>query len=38
MSLFKDFVQTLKAKSMTEAFTCAFFQALSDLQYQEYFE
>ena len=38
MSLFKDFVQTLTAKSMTEEFTCAFVQALSDLQYQEYFE
>ena len=38
MSLFKDFVQTLIAKSITEEFTCAFVQALSDLQYQEYFE
>ena len=38
MSLFKDFVQTLKAKSMTEKVTCVFVQALSDLQYQEYFE
>ena len=38
MSLFKDFVQTLKAKSITEEFTCAFVQAQSDLQYQEYFE
>ena len=38
MSLFKDFAQTLKAKSMTEKVTCVFVQALSDLQYQEYFE
>lgn len=38
MSLFKDFVQTLKAKSMTEKVTCAFVQAPSDLQYQECFE